>query len=242
MVYEETGGDIGYFVKLYKLAKAKGMDVKQVVDVLEIANNDLPTIEERFIRLRNDVSTLQFQKHTCKENLYRLNDQIATTTKLLNSLRMSCKRERREIENLYNEKAILEAIVTGFKKDNEEYVKIKQVAEEYVKSILTNDKILLKFAAVSVIESLRGNPELCNFVLYNLLDENNTSISSGSNYLSLISGRQQHQQSFNDIYSALILEESEKLYNKLAIKLTNEAIAAAAAIKESSLPLPLPII
>src|SRR5919107_4324506 len=69
MVYEETGGDIGYFVKLYKLAKAKGMDVKQVVDVLEIANNDLPTIEERFIRLRNDVSTLQFQKHTCKENL-----------------------------------------------------------------------------------------------------------------------------------------------------------------------------
>ncbi|HYX57324.1 MAG TPA: hypothetical protein VE818_14295 [Nitrososphaeraceae archaeon] len=101
----------------------------------------------------------------------------------------------------------------------------------------------MKFAAVSVIESLRGNPELCNFVLYNLLDENNTSISSGSNYLSLISGRQQHQQSFNDdIYSALILEESEKLYNKLAIKLTNEAIAAAAAIKESSLPLPLPII
>jgi hypothetical protein len=40
---------------------------------------------------------------------------------------MSCKRERREIENLYNEKARLDAIVTGFKSNNEEYLnKIKQ--------------------------------------------------------------------------------------------------------------------
>src|ERR687890_68008 len=83
MVYEEIKDNIGYFLKLYKLAKTKGMEAKQVADALEIANNDLPAIEERFIRLRNDVSTLQFQKHTCKENLYRLNDQIATTTKLL---------------------------------------------------------------------------------------------------------------------------------------------------------------
>src|SRR5918996_643732 len=38
MVYEETKGDLEPFLKLYKLAKAKGMDVKQVVDALAIAN------------------------------------------------------------------------------------------------------------------------------------------------------------------------------------------------------------
>jgi chromosome segregation ATPase len=73
------------------------MGVQQVVDVLTIANNNLPAIEERFKRLRNDVSMLQSQKHTCKRNLYQLNNQIATTSRLLNSLRMSCERERREI-------------------------------------------------------------------------------------------------------------------------------------------------
>ena len=88
------------FLKLYKLAKAKGMGVKHVVDILAIANNDLPAIEERFKRLRNDVSMLQSQKHTCKRNLYQLNNQIASTTKLLNSFRISCERERRKIENL----------------------------------------------------------------------------------------------------------------------------------------------
>src|SRR5919112_2348079 len=83
MAYEEIKDNIGYFLKLYKLAKTKDMGVKQVIDILSIANNDLPAIEERFERLRNNVSMLQSQKHTCKENLYRLNDQIATTTKLL---------------------------------------------------------------------------------------------------------------------------------------------------------------
>jgi hypothetical protein len=39
----------------------------------------------------------------------------------------------------------------------------------------------------------------------------------------IISGRQQqHQQSFNDIYTTLILEEAEKLFNELTTKLINE--------------------
>jgi hypothetical protein len=53
----------------------------------------------------------------------------------------------------------------------------------------------------------------------------------------MLSGRQQQQQqSFNDSYTALILEEAEKIYNKLITKLTDSAIAAAAAIRVS-LPL-----
>ncbi len=47
--------------------------------------------------------------------------------------------------------------------------------------------------------------------------------------------QQQQQQSFNDIYTTLILEEAEKIYNKLITNLTNSAIAATAA--RVSLPL-----
>jgi hypothetical protein len=240
MVYEETNGDIEPFLKLYRLSKFKGMGVKQVVDSLAIANNDLPAIEERFKSLRNEISVLQFQKRIDKRSLNQLNNQIASTTKLLTSYRISCVRERREIENLYNQKAGLDALVTGFKNNNEEYLnKINQTAEEKVKDILTNSKLLLKFATFSVIESLRSNPELHNFVIYD--NSNNTTINYGSNYLSLMSGRQQQQQqSFNDSYTTFILEEAEKLYNKLIIELTNRVIASVATgtIRASSLPLP----
>src|ERR671918_641840 len=161
MVYEETKGHIEPFLKLHKLAKRKGMGVKQVVNLLQIANNDLPAVEKRYKRLRNEISALQFQKHIDERNLYQLNNQIALTTKLLTSFRIYCKRERREIENLYSEKTRLEAIVIGFKSNNEEYLdKIKKAVEEKIKEVLTNGKYLLQFAVASVIESLRSNPEL----------------------------------------------------------------------------------
>jgi hypothetical protein len=238
MIYEEVKDDIGYFVKLYRLGKAKGMSIQQVVDVLAMANNDLPAIEERVKRIRKDISIRQFRKHICERSLYQLNNQIVSTTNLLNSLRMSCKRERREIANLYNEKARLEAIITGFKNNNGEYLKIKQAAEEKIKDVLTKSKLLLKFATLSVIESLRRIPELYNFVLNDI-----STASHGSSSL-LLTARQQQSFTFisdNDIYTALILREAEKIYNKLTTKLTNEVMIAAAAIKASSSSLPLPI-
>jgi hypothetical protein len=236
IIYEETKGDIEPFLKLYKLAKRKGMSVKQVVNLLEIANNDLPSVERRFKGLRNDMSMLQFQKRIDERNLYQLNNQIALTTKLLNSIRISCKRETREIENLYNEKARIENLVTHFKNNNEEYLNnIKREAEENIKSVLTNGKVLLQCALASVIESLRSNPELYSFVLYNTSVVTASSVTYGSNYPSLMSsGLQQQQRPFNDRYAALILEESEKLYNKLTTELTNRVMVVAAAAMSAS--------
>jgi hypothetical protein len=91
----------------------------------------------------------------------------------------------------YNGKEAL----AGFKRNNEEYLnKIKQAAEEHVKSILTDSKLILKLATLSVIEALRINPELCNFVLYNTSVVTASSTIYGSNYpLLVLSGQQQQQ-------------------------------------------------
>jgi hypothetical protein len=62
-------------------------------------------------------------------------------------------------------------------------------------------------------------------VLYNTSVVTASTTSYGSNYyLSLMSGLQQQQLSFNDSYTDLILEEAEKLYNKLTTELTNWSI------------------
>src|SRR5829696_1975238 len=239
VVYEELKGDIDPFLRLYRLSKAKGMGVQQVVNLLEIANTDLPDIQCRYERIKREVNTLEFNKQQSHRTMAYFNNQIETQRNALTSYRISCIRQRRKIEKLYNEKARLEALVTGFKNNNEDYLnKIKQAAEEKVKDVLTNGKLILKFATFSVIESLRSSPELYNFVIHD--NSNNTPISYGSNYpSSMLLGRQeQQQQSFNDSYTVLILEEGEKLYNKLTTKLTNRGIAAAAAMTASSLSSP----
>ena len=167
MVYEETKGDIEPFLKLYKLSKAKGMSVKQVVHLLKTANNNLPEIELRYERLRREVNTLEFNKQQSHRTMAYFNNQIETQRKALTSYRISCIRERREIENLCNERTRIENLVTQFKNNNEEYLnKIKQAAEEKVKDVLTKGDLLLKFATFSVIESLRTNSELYNFISY----------------------------------------------------------------------------
>jgi hypothetical protein len=227
MVYEEVKDDIEPFLKLYRLSKAAGMSVRHVTNLLKMANNNLLDIQCRYERLKREVSSLEFDKQQSHRTMAYFNNKIETQRKALTSYRVSSIRERREIRKLYNEKARLEALVTHFKNNNEEYLKIKQEAEENVKSVLTDGKLLLKFTTLSVIESLRMNPELYNFIIHD--NTNNTPISYGSNYPSLMSsGRQQHeQQSFNDSYIALILEESEKLYNQIITEFTNMVMVAA---------------
>ena len=122
MVYEELEGDIESFLKLYKLAKRKGMGIKQVVNLLQIANNDLPDIQCRYERLKGEVNALEFNKQQSHIALSYFNNQIEMKSKALTSYCISCIRERRQIEKLYNEKARFEALVTQFKSNNEEYL------------------------------------------------------------------------------------------------------------------------
>jgi hypothetical protein len=48
-----------------------------------------------------------------------------------------------------------------------------------------------------------------------------------------MSEQQQHQQqqAFNDNYTALIVQEAEKIYNKLITEFTNRVITAIATIR-----------
>jgi hypothetical protein len=62
MVYEETKGDIEPFLKLYRLSKAVGMNARHVMNLLEIANANLPDIQCRYERLKGEVNTLEFNK------------------------------------------------------------------------------------------------------------------------------------------------------------------------------------
>src|SRR6476469_6546645 len=44
-LYEEVKGNIWPFVNLHRLTTAVGMDTQQVINLLKIANNDIPRVE-----------------------------------------------------------------------------------------------------------------------------------------------------------------------------------------------------
>jgi hypothetical protein len=61
-IYDEIRNDIGYFVNLYRLVKAAGMNVPHVNRLLTIANNDLPSVESRYEGLKKEAATLEYEK------------------------------------------------------------------------------------------------------------------------------------------------------------------------------------
>jgi hypothetical protein len=81
LIYEETKGDIDPFLRLYKLSKAAGMNVQQVVNLLKIANNNLLDIQCRYERLKREVNTLEINKQQLHIALSYFDNQLEMKSK-----------------------------------------------------------------------------------------------------------------------------------------------------------------
>ena len=62
----------------------------------------------------------------------------------------------------------LNSLLRQFKNSDEEYLKIQYVAKQTVRSALSDSRQLLKFAILSLIESLRTDPIKFNFLIHGM--------------------------------------------------------------------------
>jgi hypothetical protein len=60
---------------------------------------------------------------------------------------------------LYQKKVKLDALVNDFQNNNEEYIKMTNAVEEKVLGVLSTAKVLIRYALLSITESMRNNPE-----------------------------------------------------------------------------------
>ena len=173
-MYKETNGNLRPFLKLYRqLIKQRGMSIDQVVNAVDIAANRLPYMEDLYKQTKDEVDKMHRTVQQMENYLHSVNDEIASSKELLKSYTLSCEHKRQEAKTLNNDISWLENIISRFKNDNEEYLKIKKTVEEEVRSVLTDGKVLLQFALASIIEAGRRNPNKYN----NLLVCNSSSSS-----------------------------------------------------------------
>jgi hypothetical protein len=234
-VYEEIKDDIQSFVKLYKLAKAVGMNAQHVVNVLKIANNHLPSVEQRCEKLKREVCSLEGDKRNSTMILQELSNQISELSNTRDSYRSSCEGERRQMVELHQKMIRLEALVDNFQNNSEEYIKITRAVEYKVLGVLSNGKVLLRCALLSITESIRNDPERYRLIFYKSpsITDYNSSSSNQPYTVSYMYGLQQPRDYNTEANAAVILDEAEKLYNKIVkdcidktvedLKTTNEA-------------------
>src|SRR5215211_2455369 len=103
LIYEEIKDEITYFLKLHRLSKAAGMSTEHVVNLLQIANNDLQSVERRYQKLQRNVNHLESRELDESITLEELKSQIQDANHRLDSYRLSCQKEVRKMLQLHRQ-------------------------------------------------------------------------------------------------------------------------------------------
>jgi hypothetical protein len=234
-IYEEIKVDTWNFVNLCKSVKSSGMGVQHVVKLLEIANNDLPAVELRYERLKREAATLEFDRANSARDFQQLNDHITMVSKTRDSVRLDYEKEMDRLRYLQQQRIKQEGVVRQFQNNNEEYVKIKKTVEEKVHNVLSDRKMVLKLALLSLTESMRKDQDKYSHLIYSNKTFS-TLLTQATDYHTAPYG--QHQQQYpSQAYADMLLEEAEKLYSKLAKEIGDEIMSDyASGISSSLLP------
>jgi hypothetical protein len=106
-------------------------------------------------------------------------------------------------------------------------LKINQTVKEKVGSILSDGKVLLRLALDSLIQSIRNEPVKYSCLIYYNMSLTTTDFPVSDKY----SSSQDHY--YIEYYTAMLLNEAEKLYNGLVEDLTNRIIYDAASSEKT---------
>jgi transposase-like protein len=228
-IYDKIKDDIHHFVNLYILCKVARMDTQEVIKLLTIANNDLPSVEYRYEKLKREEASLKASNHNSAIIFKKLSDEISYLHDILDSYRSSCEEERRQMGELYQKMARQEALVDDFQNNSEEYIKITRAVGDKVLGVLSNTKVLLRYALLSITESIRNNPERFSSIFHNM--SLITDYSSSQDYTdSYMYGQIQQPQYLSpdnntEANAAIIIDEAEKLFYKLIKDCVNKTVA-----------------
>jgi hypothetical protein len=195
---------------------------KQVIILLKIANNHLPAVERRCEDLKSEAYSIEGDKRNSVMSLQELSDQISDLSNTRDSCRLSCEEEKRQMAELHQKKMKLEALVNDYQDNNAEYVKVIKAVGEEVLGVLSNAKMFLRYALLSITESIRNDPKRYSSIFYNM----SPSIIdySGSSSQDYTDSCMYGPDNNTEANISMVLEEAEKLYNKLVKDCTNKTI------------------
>jgi CII-binding regulator of phage lambda lysogenization HflD len=225
-IYEKLRGPqgIGYLIELSKLALAEKMTPKQVLNLLKMANDcRLYNIESKIEKYKAAIAQLRLHRQTQGQELYALNNKIASAKSILNQYETAFGRLNKEFNSFREQIIGMEAMVEQFKVNNKVYQNIQTIAEDKVRSFLEDNNTvkLLEFALLAICEALRQDPQR------GLLIEKTPPIQN----FDYTSG----QSSFPNLYEYYpyiakdkVLESANEIYDKLVKGLADTAVSTAA--------------
>jgi hypothetical protein len=217
LIFKDLGvKGISVFLILTQKALAENLKTDEVLNLLKLANDKLPKLEDKIEKMQVKYDILKYEVEDREDLLYRYNEKIARAKLIIQQLKKSYQEIKIEFSNIYNENQRLHKLTYEFKHNDKGYLEVQNIAEDKVKTFLTGNNAmkLLEFALVAVTEGLRQDPQR------QPLTEKTHPLQ---NYDFKIG-----QSPFQNIYEEKVLEFANKIYNELVKGLTDATIFTAA--------------
>jgi hypothetical protein len=120
-VYEKIKDGIGPFIELYRLIEAADMDLKHVTKLLDVANGQLPKVEEVYKNLYKDVMNLNQKKRDAEAAILKLNDDFIYLRDTADHQRTESEKLESEKRSIYLKKIWLESAIKELQNSQESY-------------------------------------------------------------------------------------------------------------------------
>jgi hypothetical protein len=218
------------------------MNTDSVVNLLSIANNDLHAFEDKYKKQQQNLNHLESKELDASITLVNLKSQIQNANQTLDSCRLCYQKEVRKMLQLQRQNMRLNALLRQFKNSDENYLKIRYAANQAVRNAISDRRQLLKFAILSLIESLRADPIKFNFIIHGMPSPLTMSKStiidhagSNSSYYVKSSSSYYDQNKYAETLTEVIMTEAANLYKKMVKEFTNEAMTDAAVVSSTKL-------
>jgi transcription termination factor NusB len=216
-IYEEIKYGIWPVIELHRRMKSEGLSPQQVSRILKTTI----TLEHKNRDLEGEQARLEVGNKQAATTFQQFTDLIQKNHKTMEENFSVISQQKREIENLNMERAMLENILCSIRLNNETCINIKQIVKQEIENVISNPRKLLKMALASLFESSRKHPGKFQTLYYNMLShlsvEQILSESSNSQDASLYGfGEDENEK--------LLLDEAVHSFNRIVNAITNNCI------------------
>jgi chorismate mutase len=194
---------------------------------------ELPNLQQYWENIQANNHNLKCQNQDLEKELQARKRDIVELTEVENMHHQNVDALQNDIDRLFNERSSLQQFVYRFKNSNEKYLKIKDVVEEQVNRLLTEQETLLDLALNAVIEALRMNPDRYA-IIHNSKYDNNDNVFDSSSITTAAKVPYTHTSTFTkpqsyyyDKYHEGLVELAKGFFNILSNELVDKTMVAA---------------
>ena len=230
-IYQEIQDSIGYFLKLFRLGKKEGITPEQVMKLIQMADS-IHELQKKLEQLQSEVVDIGIKKSVGKEELKDLHKEIETTQEKLTSINKTFNMKYEELKEACSQAQRLENYVEQFK-NSQDYQELEAIVRSEVGEILSDNKKLLQNALVSIVVSLRNDPD--KYLLIDRMELTPFTTNTIINYNSFLALRRpSYAQGDEQFVIGRVFEMAERILNNLQKGIIDSTISTAAGLEKES--------